>query len=315
MRVVGSFKSSWARSEVDRRIALRLARQKLLVSASAPHLHCVLDETALRRHHGGREVMAEQLDALLEFAGYPNITLQVVPFAQGGHVYRLLLLRRTASMVAPLAAGLRVGQAYALAYTAAKRAAGVVDFDDLIREAEKLLLTPGMGEWVRYKLDQQTDHILVDEAQDTNERQWNIVRALAWEYFAGEGAARGPRTIFTVGDYKQAIFGFQGTDPQSFDVARTWFAREAAAVERDFLDLSLDRSFRSAPPILAVVPPGRRVRPSTRRSSRAPAQPSPGVRPSTRPPRRRPSASATESSSSPTARSPKGPRSWAASTC
>jgi ATP-dependent helicase/nuclease subunit A len=166
---------------------------------------------------------------------------------------RLILLRRTAALVAPLAAGLRAGQAYALAYGAAKRAAGLVDFDDLIREAEKLLLTPGMGEWVRYKLDQQTDHILVDEAQDTNERQWNIVRALAWEYFAGEGAARGSRTIFTVGDYKQAIFGFQGTDPQSFDVARAWFAREAEAAEQDFLDLSMDRSFRSSPPILATV--------------------------------------------------------------
>lgn len=147
---------------------------------------------------------------------------------------RLLLLRRTAALVTPLAAGLRVGQAYALAYGAAKRAAGVVDFDDLIREAERLLLTDSMGEWVRYKLDQQTDHILVDEAQDTNTRRWNIVRALALEYFAGEGASRGPRTIFTVGDYKQAIFGFQGTDPQSFDVARAWFARQAGQAEQDF---------------------------------------------------------------------------------
>ncbi len=166
---------------------------------------------------------------------------------------RLLLLRRTAAVVVPLAAGLRAGQAYALDYARAKRAAGVVDFDDLIREAEKLLLTDGMGDWVRYKLDQQTDHILVDEAQDTNERQWNIVRALAGEFFAGEGASSGPRTIFTVGDYKQAIFGFQGTDPKSFDTARAWFAREAEAAEQDFLDLSMDRSFRSSPPILAVV--------------------------------------------------------------
>jgi ATP-dependent helicase/nuclease subunit A len=166
---------------------------------------------------------------------------------------RLLSLRRLAFMLVPLAAGLRAGQSYALAYGGAKRAAGLVDFDDLIREAEKLLLTPGMGEWVRYKLDQRTDHILVDEAQDTNTSQWNIVRALAGEYFAGEGAAHRHRTIFTVGDYKQAIFGFQGTDPASFDVARAWFAREAAASEQDFLDLSMDKSFRSSPPILEAV--------------------------------------------------------------
>jgi ATP-dependent helicase/nuclease subunit A len=166
---------------------------------------------------------------------------------------RLLAVARLAGLVATLAAGLRAGQAFALAYAEAKRAAGAVDFDDLIARAEQLLLTPGMGDWVRYKLDRQTDHILVDEAQDTNERQWNIVRALAGEYFAGEGASQRHRTIFAVGDYKQAIFGFQGTDPDSFDVARAWFAREARAIERDFLDLSMDKSFRSAPPILAVV--------------------------------------------------------------
>jgi ATP-dependent helicase/nuclease subunit A len=166
---------------------------------------------------------------------------------------RLLRMRAVAAMLADLAAGLRAGQAFARAYGEAKRAAGVADFDDLIRWAERLLLMPGMGDWVRYKLDQRTDHILVDEAQDTNERQWNIVRALALEYFAGEGAAGRNRSIFTVGDYKQAIFGFQGTDPKSFDVARAWFAREAEAIDRAFLDLSVDRSYRSSPPILAVV--------------------------------------------------------------
>ncbi|HYE27529.1 MAG TPA: double-strand break repair helicase AddA [Allosphingosinicella sp.] len=166
---------------------------------------------------------------------------------------RLLAMRRLAALVACLAAGLRAGQVYAGAWTAAKRAHAVLDFDDLIRLAERLLLTPGMGEWVRYKLDQNTDHVLVDEAQDTNEAQWNIVRALTLEFFAGEGASRRHRTLFTVGDYKQAIFGFQGTDPRSFEIARAWFARQAEGVGRDFLDLSMDLSFRSSPPILAAV--------------------------------------------------------------
>ncbi|MGZ8345089.1 MAG: UvrD-helicase domain-containing protein, partial [Allosphingosinicella sp.] len=166
---------------------------------------------------------------------------------------RLLTMRKLAALTACLAAGLRAGQVYAEAWTAAKRAHAVLDFDDLIRLAERLLMTPGMGEWVRYKLDQNTDHILVDEAQDTNEAQWNIVRALTLEYFAGEGASARHRTLFTVGDYKQAIFGFQGTDPASFELARAWFARQAEAVGRDFLDLSVDLSFRSSPPILAAV--------------------------------------------------------------
>jgi ATP-dependent helicase/nuclease subunit A len=166
---------------------------------------------------------------------------------------RLLRMRRLALLVAALAAGLRSGQVFAEAWTEAKRAHAMLDFDDLIRLAERLLLTPGMGEWVRYKLDQNTDHILVDEAQDTNEAQWNIVRALTLEYFAGEGASKRHRTLFTVGDYKQAIFGFQGTDPESFEAARIWFARQAEGVGRDFLDLSMDMSFRSSPAILAAV--------------------------------------------------------------
>jgi ATP-dependent helicase/nuclease subunit A len=180
---------------------------------------------------------------------------------------RLLQMRSTAALVAALASGLRAGQAFALAYAEAKRANGAVDFDDLIRWAEALLTTPGMGEWVRYKLDQTTDHILVDEAQDTNEAQWTIVGALAEEYFAGQGASGRHRTIFTVGDFKQAIFRFQGTDPREFDKARGWFEGRAKAVRKaaidldlplreipaDFLDLSMDRSFRSSPPVLDLV--------------------------------------------------------------
>ncbi|MEA3010198.1 MAG: ATP-dependent helicase/nuclease subunit [Sphingomonadales bacterium] len=180
---------------------------------------------------------------------------------------RLLSLRKLAALIACLAAGLRAGQVYAEAWTAAKRAHAVLDFDDLIRLAERLLLTPGMGEWVRFKLDQNTDHILVDEAQDTNAAQWNIVSALVEEYFAGQGAGRRHRTLFTVGDYKQAIFGFQGTDPSEFERARAYFQAKAKLVRQaaidmnlpareippDFLDLSVDRSFRSSPPILAAV--------------------------------------------------------------
>ena len=176
----------------------------------------------------------------------------------------LLALRAKAAFAAALAAGLRAGQAYAGRYVAAKRAIGGLDFDDLIRATVALLDTPGMGDWVRYKLDQSTDHILVDEAQDTNAAQWSIVASLAGEFFAGEGARGGGppdwrgrvavnRTIFTVGDFKQAIFGFQGTDPMAFEAARRSFAARAEEAERRFDTLSLDRSYRSTPPVLELV--------------------------------------------------------------
>ncbi len=150
-----------------------------------------------------------------------------------------------------LALGLAAGREYSAAYVRAKRRAGAVDFDDLIRRTVELLDQPGMGDWIRFKLDQATSHVLIDEAQDTNINQWRIVRALADEFFAGEGAhGEEVRTLFTVGDYKQAIFGFQGTDPVNFAAAHRHFSdRSDGALET----LSLTHSFRSTLPILEFV--------------------------------------------------------------
>lgn len=150
-----------------------------------------------------------------------------------------------------LAQGLGAGREYAAAYQAAKRRVGAVDFDDLIGKTVALLDQPGMGDWIRFKLDQATSHVLIDEAQDTNVAQWRIVRALADEFFAGEGAkGEEVRTLFTVGDHKQAIFGFQGTDPINFVAAERHFsARSDGSLER----LSLTHSFRSTAPILEFV--------------------------------------------------------------
>ncbi|WP_455353710.1 helix-turn-helix domain-containing protein [Streptomyces sp. SYSU K217416] len=72
-------------AEIERRVALRLERQKVLVSERAPHFHAVLDEAALRRPYGDRAVMRGQLEHLIEISERPNITLQVMPFSFGGH--------------------------------------------------------------------------------------------------------------------------------------------------------------------------------------------------------------------------------------
>jgi ATP-dependent helicase/nuclease subunit A len=172
----------------------------------------------------------------------------------------LLRIQSAARLACDMAAGLRAGHVFADAYSRAKHAAGVADFDDLIRWTRRLLAQPGMGEWVRYKLDQRTDHILVDEAQDTNAAQWDIVRALAEEYFSGapEGERR-TRTLFMVGDFKQAIYGFQGTDPREFEKMRSEVRErsEALRTEEDsaleFRDLSISASFRSAQAVLETV--------------------------------------------------------------
>ncbi|GHG17564.1 MULTISPECIES: helix-turn-helix domain-containing protein [Streptomyces] len=74
-----------SRAEIDRRVALRLERQKVLVSERAPHFHVILDEAALRRPYGDRAVMRGQLKHLIEVSEHPGVTLQVMPFSFGGH--------------------------------------------------------------------------------------------------------------------------------------------------------------------------------------------------------------------------------------
>jgi len=182
-----------------------------------------------------------------------------------GQCAELLSLRVRAAFADLLADALTVGRDYARGYAAAKRRAGAVDFDDLIAATVDLFDQPGIGEWVRFKLDQITEHVLIDEAQDTNASQWRIVRALVDEYFVGRGVhAPSTRTLFTVGDHKQAIFGFQGTDPINFVAAEHYFAGRAEEVRgEDFMadeerglafeKLSLVASFRSTRPVLEFV--------------------------------------------------------------
>ncbi|MGB7372803.1 double-strand break repair helicase AddA [Pontixanthobacter sp.] len=165
-----------------------------------------------------------------------------------------------------LTPALRIGRRFALRWDAAKTREGLIDFDDQIRRAAALLGRSDMAEWIRYKLDRQFDHILIDEAQDTNEAQWSIIRALTGDFFTGKGQRDDVlRTIFVVGDYKQAIFRFQGTSPENFEIARKQFSAEMAAAAtnadqlrerlsaRKLKTLGLGRSFRTAQPVLDFV--------------------------------------------------------------
>jgi transcriptional regulator with XRE-family HTH domain len=71
--------------EVGRRVRLRMARQILLTREQPPRLWAVVDEAALRRPVGGRDVMRGQLERLIEETKLPNVTLQVLPFDAGAH--------------------------------------------------------------------------------------------------------------------------------------------------------------------------------------------------------------------------------------
>lgn len=69
--------------DIDRRVHLRMQRQQLLTGDGSPHLWAVIDESVLRRPIGGRAVLREQLQYLLEATSSPNVSLQVLPFELG----------------------------------------------------------------------------------------------------------------------------------------------------------------------------------------------------------------------------------------
>ena len=74
-----------APEEIVRRISLRMGRQELLTKPGGPRLWAIVDEAALRRPIGGKEVMRAQLEQLILATEEPQVTLQVMPFRSGGH--------------------------------------------------------------------------------------------------------------------------------------------------------------------------------------------------------------------------------------
>ena len=162
--------------------------------------------------------------------------------------------QRNAAYVAEgTAALLRVGARLLALYDSAKREAGLLDYDDLIRLTARLLGDEDEA-WVRFKLDGGIEHVLVDEAQDTSPEQWAVLAALIEDFFAGEGAGGDrARTLFAVGDPKQSIFGFQGAAPEEFARVREVVRERAAGAGRAFRPVELDASFRSAPEVLEAV--------------------------------------------------------------
>ena len=161
--------------------------------------------------------------------------------------------RRGVAVLEATLAMLRLADAIAGRYAALKAGRAALDFADLIDGAVRLIGNGDDAQWVLYKLDGGIDHILVDEAQDTSEAQWRIVRQLAEEFFAGSGSSETLRTLFAVGDPKQSIYRFQGAMPRLFAVVGRAMAERIAAQGARFERIALEMSFRSAPPVLDAV--------------------------------------------------------------
>ncbi len=151
------------------------------------------------------------------------------------------------------AAILAIADAVRAEYQRRKLMQVALDYDDLIDKAQNLLSRADAASWVLYKIDGGIDHILVDEAQDTNPAQWTIIENLAAEFFAGAGRSDRLRTLFAVGDEKQSIYSFQGANPVRFGEVGRAFRKRAEALSLPWHNVPLTLSFRSTAPILEAV--------------------------------------------------------------
>lgn len=148
---------------------------------------------------------------------------------------------------------LQVGYAILQKFQDLKAQRAQMDYDDLIQATQTLLSQPETAQWVLYKLDGGLDHILIDEAQDTNPEQWDIVKALSQDFYSGQGQRDTPRTLFVVGDIKQSIYSFQRADPDRFQQMQHYFESAANQAEHPFATVPMVTSFRSTDTILGFV--------------------------------------------------------------
>jgi ATP-dependent helicase/nuclease subunit A len=165
----------------------------------------------------------------------------------------LIERRRAVTIRDRTAALLQIAIASAANYRREKLERGLLDYEDLIDKTLAMLnrVSPG---WVHYKLDRGVDHVLIDEAQDTSPRQWDIIEHIISEFTAGEGARDViRRTVFAVGDEKQSIFSFQGAAPREFDERRRTLQKKFTDAGLTFDPVSFSYSFRSGSTILQSV--------------------------------------------------------------
>ena len=147
---------------------------------------------------------------------------------------------------------LELGSQILQSYEKLKYKSGVLDFDDLISKTADLLKNTEKSEWVRFKMDQKIRHVLLDEAQDTDNDQWIILKAIIDEFYAGVGQHEG-RTFFAVGDMKQSIYRFRGAQPHVFGSMKKYLHQHQEQSDIPVAVEELMVSFRSTEPVLNFV--------------------------------------------------------------
>lgn len=149
---------------------------------------------------------------------------------------------------------LRLTDAVLANYKEIKRSLNILDYDDLVHQANVMMRQDNAASWVLQKLPGNLKHILVDEAQDTNPDQWQLIVSIAKEFFTNPARRKnGGNTIFVVGDEKQSIFSFQRADPEKFGDYKKYFESLVKSGRGKWRDVKMEIAFRSSPAITSAV--------------------------------------------------------------
>lgn len=133
-------------------------------------------------------------------------------------------------------------------HTREVRGTGCLDFDDVTRLlARAHAQRGGLGDAIDYRLDATLHHWALDEFQDTSRPQWSVLHNLADEVIQSPPEER---TFFVVGDIKQAIYAWRGGDSRLMNEIYRGYGPPGS---NPLMRGNLEKSYRSAPEVLAVV--------------------------------------------------------------
>ncbi len=128
-----------------------------------------------------------------------------------------------------------------------------ISYNDLI-DFTASLMKSSEGLNLLYKLDIKINHILIDEAQDLSQSQWDIITLLISEFSSGSSMHHNDnRTLFVVGDSKQSIYSFHGAVPYTLDNIMKLYEKKFRDAGKIWKNISMNGCFRCAPKIITLI--------------------------------------------------------------
>ena len=178
---------------------------------------------------------------------YPDFYEHIISIAE--QVYANLNKKKNREIYELTKSLICLSDKYINIYTNAKRERNYIDYNDVINITSNLLKYSEDKEFIAYRISSEIDHILLDEAQDTNPVQWGIILSLLEDFLSGGKH----KTLFIVGDEKQSIYGFNGSDVNYYNAVKYYLKERFNAINMELSEHNLTTSYRSTKQVLEMV--------------------------------------------------------------